>query len=227
MSHAKTISIYCSRHGQTEANLQSLTSTWSDSPLTEEGKQRGASLAKQLWERFPQTTRLYCSERGRTRATAQFIVEEFRQHGIQLPLTSHAGFNEANAGDFEGSSMLEPAFRSARQAFWSYGPAYPPREGEPLGTGESRAECEARIHTAIDEILTGASDGDTIGVVSSGAILKAFLAKSLGWDLETVVRRGITNAAPFVVTFNVAEDGSWTIATCEVPEMAERRYGTL
>src|SRR3712207_163192 len=92
--------IYLTRHGQTEWNLNKRLQGWKNSPLTK----LGISQAKALGERLKDTQIdvIYSSPIERAYKTAEII-----KGNKDIEIIKHDGLKEFNYGDWEGLTIDE------------------------------------------------------------------------------------------------------------------------
>lgn len=155
------------RHGQTEGNVAGRWQGRSDSPLTEHGRwQAQRSLAH-----GGRLDALYTSPLGRTAATASVLGSH---HGVE-PMP-HDGLVEMSFGMWENMTSEEAA-EADRELFDAI---YVAGDDRPRGTnGESYADAGRRlVHTV--EALVGQGIGSSIGVVSHGAVIRAYITTLIG-----------------------------------------------
>jgi broad specificity phosphatase PhoE len=88
------------RHGETVHNVNRITQGWSDSELSERGREQVLRLAERLKEMQP--TALYSSPLGRAMSTAQAIAEATGLEIVQLD-----DLREMNYGRWEGRAFLD------------------------------------------------------------------------------------------------------------------------
>lgn len=151
----KKITFYYVRHGQTYFNEARRLQGWCDSPLTAKGIQ-DARDAKEALKNIP-FTKAYCSSSERCRDTADIILE-----GRNIPCVSAKNLKEMHFGSFEGCYMpdhldvIDP-IRFGTYDWTQYG-------------GENTELLANRIKGYLDEIAEESKDGDTILIVSHGAV---------------------------------------------------------
>ncbi|MCL1847676.1 MAG: histidine phosphatase family protein [Coriobacteriia bacterium] len=133
--------LYIIRHGRTRANELNLYVGRTDHPLSEGGIQQAQQYAQAT--PYPQVDRVYVSPLARARQTAAILFPQAEQLVVE-------GFIEMDFGDFEGlhSDDLQgnPHFvpwQETKQA-----PSYP--------NGESGADFNARVQTALSELIAQA-----------------------------------------------------------------------
>lgn len=152
------------RHGETLWNESGRYQGQSDVELSEKGRHQAALLA----ERFPvgRLDAVYSSDLRRAVGTAAPVAKKYG-----LTVRREAAFRELNFGEWEGltySDISKKWPEAARLLFTS------PDELHIPG-GETFAELTARTTKKIVE-LTKLHDGETIGVFSHGAAIKAMVA---------------------------------------------------
>ncbi|WP_018143767.1 histidine phosphatase family protein [Alloscardovia criceti] len=108
-----TIHVYLVRHGQTYFNLYNRLQGWSNSPLTDKGKQDAVVAAHKLEKiRFDAA---FCSDTQRAIETARIILarNDAARHDGLYHAEEHMEFREQFYGYFEGKDMNE--------AWWAAG----------------------------------------------------------------------------------------------------------
>lgn len=88
------------RHGQTVQNVAGIAQGWNDSPLSDEGREQVARLARRVAGLGP--TAIFSSPLGRALATAEAIAAETGLQIVQLE-----ELKEMNYGGWEGRSFLD------------------------------------------------------------------------------------------------------------------------
>src|SRR5690625_1186214 len=92
------VTIYLTRHGKTIFNTMDRVQGWSDTPLTDEGREIAVDLGRGLKEE--PLDAMYSSDAGRSRETAEIVIEESGQTKLELvPLKD---FREMYFGKYEG-----------------------------------------------------------------------------------------------------------------------------
>ena len=87
------------RHGQSEGNVLGLFTGHSGYPLSELGHKQAAKTAEYIHANY-QVDAVYCSDLPRAFQTAEHTAKVFG-----LPVITHAGLREINAGDWENQSF--------------------------------------------------------------------------------------------------------------------------
>lgn len=159
------VTLYLTRHGETEWNVEKRMQGWQDSPLTEKGKQDAMRLGKRL--EAVDLTAIYASTSGRAFETAQLI------RGKRLvPIYADEQLREMHLGDWEGKTHEEIKEMDpiAFEHFWNYPHLYTPRRGERF------IDVQNRAFAAIKRIVERHSEGNIL-IVTHGVVLKAVIAR--------------------------------------------------
>ncbi len=180
------ITFYMTRHGKTLLNTLEKVQGWSDSPLTNEGREVAEYLGRGLDISFDA---VYTSDRGRTIETADIILVESGQTHLEKNILKD--LREFCFGKFEGSPNEE--MFSTVMAHLGYAS---PEEGmrnlglkgvqlvleavselDETGLSESWADMEARLMRALDKMIEqeqGESEKHVL-VVAHGMTINAYL----------------------------------------------------
>jgi broad specificity phosphatase PhoE len=168
------LTIYITRHGQTEWNVQSRMQGWADSPLTA----LGVAAAKQLGKRLQVVPldAVYCSTSGRTIHTAQFIIGK-----RIIPLIQKEDLREINVGEWQGmlSSDIERDFSEDVKTYYEH-----PSQFEPT-SGESFYMLKERVLRAVEEIVTDHPNGHVL-IVTHGVVKKCLINHFNGAALDSL-----------------------------------------
>ena len=159
------------RHGQIQANVDKLWHGWTDSHLTEEGKQQAQRAAHRLVNEHDDIKAVYASPLQRTHDTAKAIAEPLN-HSINL----HDGLKEYGIGELEGTS-----FSDLHKVHKFFDRVNEDRHYAPEG-GESIHNVATRVTTAINEIAEK-HRGEKVVAVSHGAAMALALASFLDKDV--------------------------------------------
>jgi broad specificity phosphatase PhoE len=133
------------RHGQSEWNLEHRWQGWLDSPLTARGLAQAHERAATLASDGFGPRRVYSSDLGRARQTAEIIAES-----LAVPVRIDEGFRERSGGEWEGRATEEidqhwPGVRDA----WRRGEVHGPPGGETDAVVLARFDAAlARTHDA-------------------------------------------------------------------------------
>jgi len=153
---------YYVRHGQTDANAQNMMcgGDW-DISLNAEGRSQAKVVASKVRALTPKIEKLFVSPMTRTQQTAEII-----NTALGLEMKTVEGLREWKVGEWE-------------QKPWDDVPNPFNTTVDPPG-GESRVEFEARVSSAVTEILNGFSGVPLI--VAHGAVAHS-LFTVLGSDI--------------------------------------------
>lgn len=166
------LTLYITRHGQTEWNVQSRMQGWADSPLTEVG----ITAAKQLGVRLLDMPldAVYSSTSGRTLHTAELIVGD-----RDVPLYMKDDLREINIGEWQGllSTEIEQKFAEQVKTYYKRPSQYESTSGENFHM------LKERVLRAIDEIALAHPDGHVL-VVTHGVVKKSLINHFCGADLD-------------------------------------------
>lgn len=165
--------LYLTRHGETEWNVEGRLQGHKDSPLTLLGRQQAEWLGKSLHNiRFDA---IYCSSSQRACHTAKII-----RGPRELTINACDSLKEINMGTWEGRSRaeLESTCHEEHSIFWNTPHLY-----RPQNNGESFIQLRERIIPAIKEIITQ-HKGDHILIVTHAIALKVVMAHFKGDSLE-------------------------------------------
>lgn len=221
------INIYFARHGKTLLNTLDRVQGWSDSPLTEEGKQVARYLGEGL--KNIKFDRFYSSDAGRQRETMAVILN---QAGItNHHLTELAGLREAFFGSFEGGYNKDMANAIAHELGMPDGKALfkamksgslPVNQNQnalakadPEHLAENYDQVKSRTQAALNTIVENAKkEGDkNVLAISSGTSMQIMIS-----DLTDNPAKNLPlpNAAVVKITY---KDGKYS-----VPEIGSMKY---
>lgn len=180
------------RHAETEHNINHLMQGWSDSPITERGREQIASVAERLSsERFDLA---FSSDLQRTRTTAEGILARLDprptiQYDEVLREWSFGSHEERPAADVWREVIVEHGFEVDRElsALRSIGEQVGWRglfdtiaQLDATGQAEQAAETVMRADAALERIVRAASavpgaDEAQVLVVSHGGFITSLL----------------------------------------------------
>ncbi|MFF2907538.1 histidine phosphatase family protein [Paenibacillus sp. NPDC057934] len=165
--------MYLTRHGQTEWNLQGRMQGHQDSPLTITGKQQAKWLQERL-QKVPFEA-IYSSNSPRAISTAYIIQGDSTEE-----LRTKAELKEINMGLWEGQLIENIREKDAEQFhnFWEAPHLY-----QPSGKGESYAALLERVIPAVKDIM-GKHTGGNVLLVTHRITLKVIMAYYLGKELH-------------------------------------------
>lgn len=159
------------RHGETEDNVNGIAQGWSDSPLTDRGRQQVARLARRLRRLEPSS--VWSSTLPRAIATAEAIATE-----LGLELTMLDDLREMNCGRWEGQS-----FRDVRVQDREHYERWRSDPSVPCPGGESFRDVTERMRRAVDTILEREGPGRPV-VVSHGTAIRLVTCDLVGFPIE-------------------------------------------
>ncbi|MEE6634635.1 histidine phosphatase family protein [Limosilactobacillus pontis] len=96
------LNLYLVRHGQTYFNIYNKLQGWSNSPLTEKGKQNARDAGERL--KNIHFAAAFCSDTTRAVETIQTILDLNQADSVKHPVTSPY-FREEFYGSYEGTNM--------------------------------------------------------------------------------------------------------------------------
>lgn len=158
------VTIYLTRHGQTEWNLEKRLQGRGNSPLTTFGIER----AKELFNRVSdiKIDKIYTSPIERAYKTAEIL-----KGNREIPLIADDGLMEMNFGDFEGRIMEEIMEENPE---WDMHLIMQGNTEMRAPNGETLNEVRERVKLAMDKIILENSDKDVL-IVAHGITLKALM----------------------------------------------------
>ncbi len=184
------LTIYLTRHGQTEWNVIHKMQGWGNGELTA----KGIADAKALAQRLSDTPldKIYASSSKRAFETAK-IIENNR--GIEI--VSNDDLREMNFGDWDGqfTSDVKANFPKEHAIFWET-----PHLFEGMN-GETFLDVQQRAQKVLSAILQDQKEG-TILIVSHSIFLRVLLAtiKKLPLsDVFTQINLGHTSLTKVIV----------------------------
>lgn len=159
-----TTTIYLTRHGQTEWNVQHRMQGHMDSALTPLGVQQAEWLHQGMLDKKLDV--IYASPSSRALRTAEIIRGE-----REVPLHTSDAFKEIGMGVWEGrdAAELESQYSEQHRYFWQ-----DPEQFKVEGS-ETFAEVQARALEKLQEILT-VHQGETILIVTHTVVIKLLMA---------------------------------------------------
>lgn len=119
------VTLYMTRHGQTEWNVQQRIQGWFDSPLTTYGKEQAQALCKRL-AKTPFIA-AYASPSGRALDTAKLILE-----GHQTPIFIKHELKEINVAEWQGMTLpaIEATYPIQYDDYFHHAERFRSTEGE-------------------------------------------------------------------------------------------------
>ena len=121
------VTLYITRHGQTEWNVQERIQGWFDSPLTNYGKDQANALCKRLSS--TPFIAAYSSPSGRALETAKLILQ-----GHQTPLFIKHELKEINVAEWQGMLVqkIKQQYPEAYDNYIHHAECFESLEGEKL-----------------------------------------------------------------------------------------------
>lgn len=175
------------RHGETVDNVNGVAQGWSDSPLTEVGREQVGRLARRLREFRP--TSIWSSTLPRALTTAKAIAAEL-EHEVR-PLDD---LREMNCGRWEGQSFLDVRTNEAAlYERWRRDPAIA------CPGGESFHDVAVRMKNAIEAILSERGAGARPVIVSHGTAIRLVTCELIGLPMQLSRKLIQQNAAINIV----------------------------
>lgn len=159
------VTVYLTRHGQTEWNLEKRLQGHGNSPLTEFGINRAKELSKRMKD--IKIDKIYTSPIERAYKTA-CIVRGDKDTEIKI----HEGLKEMNFGDYEGRTTEDVMKENPD---WDISAIMRGNLEMRAPNGETLGEVRKRVNSAMKDILEE-NEGKSILIVGHGITLKAILA---------------------------------------------------
>ena len=168
------MSLYFTRHGQTDYNKDYVIQGSIDASLNEEGLKQAKELALKVKDlKF---SSIYCSPLLRARQTASEVEKTLK---IKVKIDNR--LREENYGDLEGVSRLDKSYLKQRTRF-AY--SYP--------HGESYLKVAARVYSFLDSIKEEATHNDVL-VVAHGGMSRVVNSYFFDMENEEFIKFSIHN----------------------------------
>jgi broad specificity phosphatase PhoE len=175
-----TTTIYLTRHGQTEWNVQHRMQGHQDSPLTPLGVQQAEWLHRGI--HGEQLDAIYASPSLRALRTAEIIRGD-----RSIPLQTAEAFMEIGMGVWEGctSHELEEIHPDQYEYFWQDPAKFKVKDSETF------AEVQGRALDRLTEIMQE-HEGESVLIVTHTVVIKLLMAHFEGrpfeklWDLPYI-----------------------------------------
>ncbi len=166
------LTLYITRHGETEWNLEKRMQGWSDSPLTAKGIENARELGLRLKD--TEFEAIYSSPIPRALLTAQTISAE-----REIPIVMDDKLREIHMGEWEGKdqSFLTETYAAEYSSFWKTPHLYT------SATGENFKELQERVIEAVETIKTLHQKGNVL-IVTHSIVIKALMAYFKGNSLN-------------------------------------------
>ncbi|WP_050613760.1 histidine phosphatase family protein [Bacillus testis] len=198
------LTIYLTRHGQTEWNVLQRMQGWGNGELTE----KGISDAKKLAVRLKDTPidRIYASTSKRAYLTAEMI-----ENGRGIPITRNDLFREMNFGDWDGvfRNDIIAKYPNEFECFWER-----PHLFEAIN-GENFTDLLERVKEALHLIVSENKEG-TVLVVAHSIFLRMAFAYIKQLPISDVFKQdppgntSLTKVTYNGQTFKIEYEGSMT-----------------
>lgn len=169
------VTIYLTRHGQTQWNVQKRMQGWLDSPLTINGQNEALALGKSL-ATIPFKA-AYVSSSGRAIDTAKLICKN-----RQIPLFFKQPLKEIHVGEWQGmtNDEIQSQFPEQYDAYYNAPSDYQSVEGE------SFQEVLNRVLPTIEEIINRYDEDDAVLIVTHAVVKKLLIAHFKGLSIDEV-----------------------------------------
>ncbi|MGL4847597.1 MAG: histidine phosphatase family protein [Clostridium sp.] len=158
------ITIYLTRHGQTEWNLEKRLQGRGNSPLTEFGVERAKELSKRV--STMKIDKIYTSPIERAYKTAEIV-----KGNKEIEFLSEEGLMEMSFGDFEGQK-IDDLFKIDKNFDMNLIMTGNTEIKAP--NGETLKEVRERVKAFMDRVIKE-DDEKTIMIVTHGITLKALM----------------------------------------------------
>lgn len=167
------VTLYITRHGQTEWNVQERIQGWFDSPLTNYGKEQANALCKRLSS--TPFIAAYSSPSGRALETAKLIL-----HGHQTPLFIKHELKEINVEEWQGMLIqkIKQQYPESYDNYVHHAESFKSIEGE------NYYDVLERAKKIIDKIEDTYEQDDNILVVTHSIVKKVLINYFLGHSME-------------------------------------------
>lgn len=226
-AYAQEVNLVLLRHGESQMNVEKRFSGWSNTQLTEKGKQQAQDAGQNLRHSGVKIDVVHTSFLDRAIKTAWLAMENMEQ--VWLPQKTYWRLNERNYGDLEGKTHQEVADKVGedqvkvwRRSFDVPPPAlsltdvrspdrdirYAQLDKRVLPQSESMKDTITRIEPYwTDDLRPALLSGQNVLVVAHSNSLKA-LSSWLEPNLkpDEIVKLEIPNATPVVYRFKVTDN---------------------
>ena len=168
------ITLYITRHGETEWNQEKRMQGWLDSNLTESGMKNAVSLGERLKE--TEFTAIYSSPSGRTQATTNLIRGE-----RDIPVIYDENLREIKLGQWEGKthSSIKELYQTQYESYWNA-----PHQYTTVG-GETFEETRARAIQVLNRIKKEYVSGNIL-IVTHSVLIKCLYSFFRNTSIETL-----------------------------------------
>lgn len=197
------------RHAQSVGNLEKRMQGCADFPLTEEGCQQAAKLAKRLRRENWHPTHIYSSPIPRARQTAEILLSHFLADFLPTSVRDETGVTDLNLPEtvtsltmlpleahspiplIDADELMEHKNGLFEGLTWAEAQAQYPDlclqletslDWIPIPGAESLAEARDRTQQFIHRLIEQHTCGDHVLIVTHSWILQHFLASLMGSD---------------------------------------------
>jgi broad specificity phosphatase PhoE len=180
--------VYLIRHAETEYNREGRVQGYTESPLSDLGREQAGRLRGRL--SGVRIGMAAASPSGRAVDTARIALDG------SVPIATYEGLREMNLGVWEGrvAAELKKAYPEEVK-MWFERPTQLRLEG-----GETIRRFRRRVTTTMNRIRESGGD-TTIAVVTHGGVIRIYLTSLLGMKLDDIWRFKIQNCSLTRVLF--------------------------
>lgn len=191
------LTLYLTRHGETEWNVEKRMQGWLDSPLTEKGKEDARRLGKRL--EAVDLTAIYTSTSGRALETAKIVRGE-----RLVPICEEERLREIFLGDWEGKTheQIKQLDAISFDQFWNAPHLYAPKRGERF------IDVQTRAFSAVVDIVNRHRAGHVL-IVTHGVALKTIVARLKQTPLSALWAPPFMHGTSLTTVF--VQDGHWKL----------------
>lgn len=168
------MTLYATRHGETEWNQLNRISGVTDIELTETGIEQAKAAAKEAEGKGIEL--IIASPMKRALTTAKIIAEH-----LAVPLITDVRLVEQNYGVYEGKDRKDPGFLANKRQFAVRYPG-----------GESMMQLAARVYPLLDEIKEKYAD-KTVLIVSHGGVSRVLRTYFIDMDNDEYFNYSLDN----------------------------------
>jgi probable phosphoglycerate mutase len=168
------VRVLLARHGETVFNVEGRWQGQSDSPLTDRGRAQARELARALADE--EIGAVYSSDLGRAYQTA---FEVAAPHAISV--LTDVRLREIHTGDWTGKNreQIDAEYPDGLHAWATTPSAYQ------IPNGEGLRDAQARTLAFFAERMP-AHLGQTVVVISHGAVAQTILVAAMGLDIDAL-----------------------------------------
>ena len=192
-----TLNLYLVRHGQTYYNIYNKLQGWSNSPLTEKGKQNAVDAGNRLKDIH--FAGAFCSDTTRAMETIGTILKLNQADSVQQPVVSPY-FREEFYGSYEGTNMdfawynagAPHGFKNFKEIVTKYSIGQAKdwlKDADPFHDAENNEEYWDRMNKGIQLIRdANLPDNSNVLWVSHGNTLLSLVERFGGGQYDVTVR---------------------------------------